>query len=89
MKNSTASMSQSPTDQQTGTPNFGEVSTIEGDNISLHALTDIALSEEVNQPSVEKREPWNTQLIESLESLGFSARVKSTGNQSAFAALFR
>ena len=37
MENSIASIRQTQTNQQTGTQNFGEASTIELDNISLHA----------------------------------------------------
>ena len=49
----------------------------------------MALSGEVKQPSIDELEPCNTELIESLESLGSIARVKSTANRSVAAALFK
>ena len=49
----------------------------------------MALSGEVNQLSYEDREPYNTELIEGLENLGSSVRVKSTEKQRVVAALFR
>ena len=38
-----ASMRQSQSNEQTWTPNFGEASTMEGNNISLHASTYVTL----------------------------------------------
>ena len=88
MESSMASMSQSHTNKQTGTQNSGEANTIERGNISIYAPTNMELSGEVNQPSLEEREPCNTEL-KILESLGSSARVKSTENRCVGAALFR
>ena len=88
MQNSIASLKQSQNNRQTGTPNFGEDSTIELDNISLHAPTDITFCGEVNQNLVEEREPCETELTGNLDSPGSSTIAKSTGNLSEVAALF-
>lgn len=89
MENSIKLVRQSQTNQQTGTPYYGEPCIIDRDNISLYAPTDMALSGEVNQPSGEEREPCDTELIEGIESLCSSSRVKSTENRHIVAALFR
>ena len=84
MKNAMAPMRQSQTNQQPGTPKYGEVRCKE-----TIPLTDMALSGEVKQPSIDELERCNTELTESLESLGSIARVKSTANRSVVAALFK
>ena len=89
MENSIASMKQSQTKQKTGTPSIGETTTIEQDNISLHAPVDKALCGEANQPSVEEKNPCDPELNGNLESLGSSAVVKSTGNRSLATARFK
>ena len=89
IENSIASLKQSQTNWQTGTPNFEEDSAIKRDNISLNALTDMGLCGDVNQPSVEEREPCDTELIENLDSPGFSTIAKSTGDLSVVVVLFR
>ena len=89
MENSIASMKQSQTKQKTGTPSIRETTAIENDNISLHVPVDKALCGESNQPSVEEKNPCDPEFNGNLESPGSSAVIKSTGNRSLVAALFK
>ena len=57
--------------------------------ISLHAPTDVTLGGEIKQPSIDEIEPHNAELIQGLQNLCSSTKVKSTTNLSAAAAFFR